>query len=466
MNKNNADILPVNVDVVVIGGGQAGLAAGYHLKIADIPFVILDANSQIGDTWRKRWDSLELFTPRPFASLPGLKVNKKYGYYPKKDEIADYFESYADKFKLPTKSGMNVTNVTKSSSSFVIEVGQQTILAQNIIIATGPYAAAFIPESAKKLNSDIYQIHSSQYKNPKQIKSDSVTIVGGGNSATQLAEELFAAGKSVTLICSKMPWFLPKTIVGISSYWWFYLSGTLHSDANSHISKYVRKRGDGIIGLTVKKLIKNGSIKHEISRVTDTTTNSLVLANVKRIPVSSIIWATGFKPSYDWLNVGGTIGNKDEPIQFKGVSPVAGVYWIGLPWQSKMNSGIITGVGSDARLIIKHIKRHRNNAEGTKGMEEIRSKLVKGDAILLDVRTEAEWNKEHAVGAVHIPVDNVASNFKSKLNPELPVYIYCGSGKRASVAKTILETSGFDAINIGGLIDWKKAGGQTVAGKQ
>ena len=458
--------IPTTVEVLVIGGGQAGLAAGYHLKIARIPFVILDSNSRVGDSWRQRWDSLELFTPRPFASLPGLKVSKKYNYYPKKDEIADYFEAYADKFKLPIMSGMNVTKVTKNSSSFVVEVGQQTIIAQNIIIATGPYAAPLVPVCAKKLDRDIYQIHSSQYKNPMQINSDAVTIVGGGNSATQLAEELFVAGKSVTIISSKMPWFLPKTILGISSYWWFYLSGTLRSDTDSVISKYVRRRGDGIIGLSAKKLIKSGSIKHEISRVTDATTSSLVLDNEKHIPASSIVWATGFKPSYDWLNVRGTLGAKDKPVQLKGISPVAGVYWIGLPWQSKMNSGIISGVGSDAKFIVKRIEHIKTKNKRVIDMEEIRSKLVRGDAILLDVRSQAEWNEEHAMGAVHIPVDNVASDYKTKLDPELPVYIYCGTGKRASVAKSFLETSGFNAINIGGLKDWKNAGGETVIDKR
>ena len=464
MNKTISNKLDVNVEVAVIGGGQAGLAAGYYLKLATIPFVIIDSNNRIGDSWRKRWDSLELFTPRPFAGLPGLKISTKYDYYPKKDEIAKYFETYVDKFKLPIMSGLNVSNVTKNKSTFVIETAQQTIFAQSIIISTGPYTSAFIPEFAEKLDKDVYQIHSSQYKNPKQIMGDTVTIVGGGNSAMQLTEELFASGKSVTLIFSKMPWFLPKTLFGISSYWWFYLTGILHSDANSPISKYVRRKGDGIIGLTAKKLIKNGSVDHRVSRVADAKPKSLILANKKRIPVSSIVWATGFKPNYDWLNLVGSLGDKGEPVQVKGISPVAGVYWIGLPWQSKMNSGIINGVSSDARLIVKRIKLIKTKTKGTKNMEEIRSKMLKGDAILLDVRTEAEWNEEHALGAIHIPIDQIESDYKLKLNPDLPIYIYCGSGKRAGVAKTFLDESGYSSINIGGLSDWKKAGGKTVKG--
>lgn len=345
-----------NTQVTVIGGGQAGLGIAHHLKLAGISFVVLDANSRIGDPWRKRWDSLELFTPRPFASLPGLKVSKKYAYYPKKNEIADYFESYSNKFEFPIKMESVVTNISKKSNSYVIETNRKTYYSSDIVIATGPYTKAFIPDFANKLGKNVHQIHSSEYKNPDQVKGNTVVIVGGGNSATQLTEELYQAGKSVTLISSKMPWFLPKTILGVSSYWWFYLSGILTANANSSISRYVRKRGDGIIGRGAKKLIDSKLVSHELSRVVDATQDCLILENGKIIPVSVVIWATGFKPEYPWLNIAGVIGSNGEPIQHLGISPVAGVYWVGLPWQSRMNSGIINGIDHDARLVAEHIK--------------------------------------------------------------------------------------------------------------
>lgn len=283
-------------------------------------------------------------------------MNNKYPYYPKKDDIAAYFENYANTFELPVAANTKVLSVIKSDSGYLIKTSNDEVFAKQIIIATGPYNQANIPEFAKNLSKSVYQIHSSQYKNSNQIASNSVAVVGGGNSATQLAEELFAAGKEVTLVSTKMPWFLPKTIFGISSYWWFYLSGILHAGAETWISKYVRKRSDGIIGTNALKLIKNGSIKHVISRVTGSTPDTLVLENGKNISVESVIWATGFAPSYKWIKVDGALDEKGQPLQDKGISPVDGLYWIGLPWQTKINSGIINGVGHDARRVIEHIK--------------------------------------------------------------------------------------------------------------
>ena len=448
---------PEAVDIVIIGAGQAGLAAGYYLKLAGIPFIMLDSNPRVGDAWRQRWDSLELFTPRPFAALPGLKLGHKYANYPKKDEIADYFETYAKTFHLPIKANSKVLSVTKSKAGYLVQTSNTEIIALQIIIATGPYTQAYIPKYASKLHETVYQIHSSDYKNPAQLIGKSVTIVGGGNSAIQLAEELLAASKDVTLVSSRMPWFLPKTILGISSYWWFYLFGILHASANTKISKYVQRREDGIIGRSALKHIKQGSIKHLVSSVTDATDASLVLNSGENIPVAAVLWATGFKPNYAWLKLPGALGEGGQPIHSKGISPVAGLYWIGLPWQTSMNSGIINGVGHDARHIVNIIKRLRNS--GVSNMDDIKAKIVNGQAVLLDVRTDEEWHESHAAGAIHIPLANLASAYKDKLELNQTVYLYCGSGKRAGEAKSILDAAGYTAVNIGGLTDWIQAGG-------
>ncbi len=450
-------------DVVIIGAGQAGLAAGYYLKLAGIKFIILDSKAHVGNSWRERWDSLELFTPRYFSALPGLKLGKQYGYYPKKNEIAEYFETYAAFFDLPVIVKTNVIKVSKAQTKYLVETNNGNVTAKQLIIAAGPYSQPYIPEPAAKLNKSTYQIHSSQYKNPAQLKGKHVTIVGGGNSATQLTEELHASGKEVTLISPKMPWFLPKTILGISSYWWFYLSGILHASAETRLSKFVRNKGDGIIGTNARTLIRNGAVKHIPSRVMDATETSLVLANGEAISADTVLWATGFIPDYKWINVTDALGSKGQPIHKKGMSPVVGLYWVGLPWQTKMNSGIINGVGHDAKLIVKHIRRLSNLNKGLIAMEDIEGKLKNNEAVLLDVRTEAEWLEAHALGAIHIPVDELAVNYKNKLKLNQKVFIYCGSGKRAAVAKTLLDAAGYSTVNIGGLADWQKAGGDIEA---
>ncbi|MBC7708124.1 NAD(P)-binding domain-containing protein [Polaromonas sp.] len=442
-----------------MGAGQAGLAAGYYLKKSGLPFIILDSKSNVGDSWRQRWDSLELFTPRPFAALPGLKVGKKYAYYPNKNEIADYLERYADANKLPIMANTEVLSITSLSAKYVVKTTDSQVVADQIIIATGPYNKAYIPDFASELRPKVQQLHSSQYKNPVLINKARVAIVGGGNSATQLAEELHAAGKEVTLISAQMPWFLPKTILGISSYWWFYLSGVLHAGANTWISKYVQKKGDGIIGKNALKLIKNGSIKHVAARVTGAESAALKLGNGEAIAVDCVIWATGFTPNYEWLEIAGTLDAKGQPIHHEGISPVAGVYWVGLPWQTRMNSGIINGVGQDAKLIVNHIKYVKDQSKGLMVMDETKDKIKSGAVVLLDVRSEDEWRESHAFSALHIPLDDLAANCKTKISLNQQVYIYCASGKRASVAKSLLDSAGYSTVNIGGLADWVRAGG-------
>ena len=160
--------------------------------------------------------------------------------------------------------------MTKSSST----------KTKQVIVASGPYTQPLVPSFANKLAANVTQLHSSNYKNSGQLNKSDVFVIGGGNSATQLAEELHAHCKHVTLISARMPWFLPKTILGVSSYWWFYLSGILHAGSQNPISKYVRNRGDGIIGTNALKLIKNGSINHIASRVIDVTSYTLELENV------------------------------------------------------------------------------------------------------------------------------------------------------------------------------------------
>ena len=357
MTEHKLDTLVQSVEVVVIGAGQAGLAAGYYLKKANITFSILDAHKQVGDTWRQRWDSLELFTPRPFAALPGLKLSKTNNYYPTKNEIAKYFETYADVHQLPIQTDTRVLSVSGANSNYVVQTAELQIKAKQVIVATGPYSKKYVPDFASKLTGEILQIHSSQYKNTSQIATQSVAIIGGGNSAMQLAEELIAAGKTVTIISSRMPWFLPKSILNVSSYHWFSAFGVLRASSNSPISRYVHKRGDGIIGTNVLKLIRNGSIKHIVATVVDAAKSNLILSDSSRINVESIIWATGFVPDYPWLKVVGAVTQDSHPIQNGGRSQITGMYWVGLPWQTRLNSGIINGVGHDAQQIVNYIRQ-------------------------------------------------------------------------------------------------------------
>lgn len=348
-----------NVDVLVIGGGQAGLGAGYYLKDTKKSFLIVDAAPRTGDSWRQRWDTLELFTPRPFAALPGLKVPSKYHYYPTKDEIADYFELYVDTFGLPVKHSSEVIKLEKKDNSYVAYTKNEIINASQVIIANGPYQNPFIPETASKLSAKIFQLHSSEYKNLSQMPGGDVLIVGGGNSGAQIAIEL-AQEHSVTLATSGRPWFLPASIAGISLYWYIYLTRILSAKKNTRVSRYVRGRGDGIIGKELQKMIKKGSVELIPNRIVDCSGSSVTFENGTQKEVSNIIWATGFTPSYNWVNIDGVVDDKGHPMHQDGLSPLAGLYWLGLPWQTALNSALINGISKDAKFIVDHLLMIKN----------------------------------------------------------------------------------------------------------
>ena len=175
---------------VVIGGSQAGLAVGYHLRQQGVPFVILDDNERIGDAWRKRWDSLHLFTPGRYNNLPGMPFPGPPSSYPTKDEIADYLEAYARAFDLPVRTAVKVDRLSKVGDRFEVICGKDTLIAENAVVATGASSNPRIPEFARELDERIVQLHSKEYRNPSQIQEGGVLVVGAGNSGAEIAIEL------------------------------------------------------------------------------------------------------------------------------------------------------------------------------------------------------------------------------------------------------------------------------------
>jgi putative flavoprotein involved in K+ transport len=177
-------------ETVIIGGGQAGLSVGYHLKKQGRPFVILDANERIGDAWRKRWDSLRLFTPARYSGLTGWRFPAPAVSFPTKDEMADYLESYAARFDLPVRTGIKVDGLSKEGDRFVVASGNRRFEAEHVVVATGANQVPKVPEFADKLRSSIVQLHSSQYRHPSQLQESAVLVVGAGNSGAEIAFEV------------------------------------------------------------------------------------------------------------------------------------------------------------------------------------------------------------------------------------------------------------------------------------
>lgn len=202
-------------DAIVIGGGQAGLAAGYYLKQKCLNFIILDEQKQAGAVWRKRYDSLVLFTPRAYSSLPGFDLEGEAEGFPSKDEIAYYLKSYVKKFDLPIQYEEQVVALSKKQERLYVETETKVYEGKHAIIATGAFHDSYRPSFAEAISPNIEQLHASEYRNPKQIRSEKVLIVGGGNTGIQIAAEL-SETYEVTLATSKKVTAIPEKIFGKS----------------------------------------------------------------------------------------------------------------------------------------------------------------------------------------------------------------------------------------------------------
>lgn len=342
------------LDVIVIGAGQAGLSMGYYLKKEGYDFVILEGEKRIGDSWRNRYDSLVLFTPKSYSFLPGMELPGDKNAFPTKDEIADYLEMYAVHFSLPVHLETIVHKVRKTESTFEVATDKGVFLSKHVIIASGAFQKPFIPSISQHLSQEVFQIHSSQYQSLKEIPDGPVLVIGGGNSGTQIAAEL-AESRDVTIAISHPFKFLPLKIMGKSIFHWLEKIGLLYAGTDTKRGLWFRKQSDPIFGFELKKLIREGKVKVR-SRVIQTQGREVTFDDNSKINVQNIIWSTGFTSDYKWIDIEGGLDGKGFPIHNRGVSPIQGLYYIGLPWQHQRGSALICGVGKDAEFLYSVIK--------------------------------------------------------------------------------------------------------------
>ena len=236
------------LDTVVIGAGQAGLALAHYLRRDGRRFVVLEAADRVGDSWRRRWDSLTLFTPRRYDALPGMRFPGDPEGYPSKDEVADYLDAYASQFNLPIRLGRRVTSVRRDGAGgFVVDTRKETFHARQVVVATGGFTGPVIPGFAGRLGADVVQLHSSAYRNPGSVPEGEVVVVGAGNTGVQIASELAAAGRSVSLSVSTLGKATPQRFMGRSLFWWFERLGFMTAGADSRIARRL-KNENTIIG--------------------------------------------------------------------------------------------------------------------------------------------------------------------------------------------------------------------------
>ncbi|WP_419886983.1 flavin-containing monooxygenase [Neobacillus niacini] len=340
-------------DVLVIGAGQAGLSMGYFLKKTKLNFLILDKGSEIGLGWKNRYDSLTLFTPRTYSSLPGLSLKGEEKQYPTKDEISDYLSLYAKVFSIPIQLNTTVTKVDKEENCFRLYTNQGEYQCKNVIVTTGPFQEPYIPEFSQHLSEKIQQLHSSQYKNPSQLQHGTTLVVGGGNSGAQIAVEISHV-RNVYLSVGQPIRYLPQDIGSKSIFWWFDKLGVLKANVNSKVGQFIKNKPDPIFGFELRSQLKSGDIILK-PRVTSADRSVVFFENDNSLEVSNVIWSTGFKSDYSWINIPSIFNEVGTPLHNRGITTMKGLCFLGLPWQYRRGSALLHGVGYDAEYLIKKL---------------------------------------------------------------------------------------------------------------
>ncbi|MBZ5658585.1 MAG: NAD(P)/FAD-dependent oxidoreductase [Acidobacteriia bacterium] len=360
-------------DTIVIGGGQSGLAAGYYLNCAGGSFLIVDANQRSGDTWRGRWDSLRLFSPAQYDSLPGRPLAMRKGTFPTKDVLADYLEDYASHFNMPILRGVRVTRVARQAGDFMVECGDRTFSCANVIVAAGAYARPWIPDSSALLDSSIHQVHSSEYRRPGDVVGDQVLVVGFGTSGIEIAMELASAGRRVLLsgrpTVQALSKFVPAIFEGknpilrlIGAAYWNFIHNvvTIDTPLGRKAKSQISLRGQPLVRLNRADALAAG-IEH-VARLAGVTEGKPSLEDGRPLDISAVVWCTGFRPNYQFLELPELLlDGKGLPIAPHGiVEQIPGLYFVGLPFQVGLTSTLVGGAGRDAALVVRHIAQQRN----------------------------------------------------------------------------------------------------------
>ena len=340
-------------ETIVIGGGQAGLAVGYHLAARDVDFVILDAAQRLGDSWRRRWDSLRLFTPAAYSGLPGMPFPAPPAHLPDKDEVADYIARYAERFDLPVRLDTAVHSLGRIGNGYVVRAGTSVFEAENVVIATGPFQRPRLPEVATRLSPDIRQLHSSQYVNPLSLPDGPALVIGAGNSGAQIALELTRFRK--VWLAGRDTGHLPRRALGRDLFDWIWpllTRATTDTRLGRRLRERARRGGDSLIGIPERTLMDAGI--QRVGKLTEER-GGLPVCGGKVLEPSVIVWCTCFAPHYDWIDLP-ILGNEGYPRHERGVATDApGLYFVGLRFQHRMASSLIGGVGDDAAFIAAHI---------------------------------------------------------------------------------------------------------------
>ena len=347
-------------DTIVVGAGQAGLAAGYHLARSGLRFTILDSNQEIGAAWDRRWETLRLFTPVRYNALPGLKFPGAPYALPGKSDVAAYLRLYARTFSLPVQRGVTVTALHRNPGGFVATTSDgSSLTASSVIVATGANQRPHIPAFASSISPAVVQMHSSDYRKPAQVPGGKVLVVGAGNSGAQIALELAAANRSV-LLSGRDTGSLPRRLLGRDIYDWLWPT-IMRPSVDSALGRRLMHgrlfAGDPLVGMAPRALQRAGLSR--VGRTSSALEGFPVLEayGVAR-DIRAIVWCTGFRPDFSWIEVP-VLGLDGYPAHRRGIaSAVPGLAFVGLRFQYRMGSALLGGVGEDAAYVVEHISTY------------------------------------------------------------------------------------------------------------
>lgn len=404
-----------STDTVVVGGGQAGLAMSEHLSSHGVPHVVLE-RGRVAERWRSaRWDSLVANGPAWHDRFPSLRFDSDPDGFPSKEQVADYFVAYARKIAAPVRCGVEVREVrhNRGRLGFCVETSEGTLDARSVVAATGPFQKPVIPPVVPD-DVEVMQLHSMSYRNPQQLPAGAVLVVGAGSSGVQIADELLRAGRRVFLSVGphERP---PRSYRGQDYVWWL---GVLHKwDAPAaepgleHVTisvsgargghtvdfRQLAEQGAALVGMTdafadgvlrfapdlgdnlargdayylsVLDEADDYVARHGLDLPAEPeariigpqprcVTDPMLELDLHAQGVTSIVWATGYRVDFGWLKVD-ALDEAGRPVHHRGISEVPGIYFLGLPWQTRRGSSFIFGVWQDAKLLADHIASQRS----------------------------------------------------------------------------------------------------------
>jgi putative flavoprotein involved in K+ transport len=355
---------PEHVETVIIGGGQAGLSTGYHLARRDLRFVILDANERIGDAWRKRWDSLRLFTPARYDGLPGWPFPAPAWSFPTKDEVAGYLEAYAARFALPVRTGVHVDRLSREADRYVIAAGDRRFAADRVVVASGAYQRPRVPAFAADLDPGLVQLHSSEYRDPSQLRAGGVLVVGAANSGAEIALEVSRTHR--TWLSGRHPGQEPFRPGGrwdrlLMPVIWLLASHvlTMKTPLGRSVRRKFSSRGLPLARVRPKDFTAAGI--ERVPRTAGVRGGLPMLDDGRDLDVTNVIWCTGFVPDFAWIDLP-VFAEDGGPAHDRGiVASAPGLYFVGLAFLHALASPLVGGVGSDAEHIARHIAASPEN---------------------------------------------------------------------------------------------------------